>query len=99
LGAHSSLRRLIQYGGVCWTTSELSLSKIKTPTDPSSRAKLTTEQAQSYFAILLTAREQKFSRDIHSLNSSNFCLLDKNFLKNILVAFQYKKLRRITDFG
>jgi len=32
-GAKPRARRLIQYGGVCWTMSELSLSKIRTLTD------------------------------------------------------------------
>ena len=58
-------RRLIQYGGVCWTMSELSLSKIQTPTD----AKLLRNFANGSRAKIFLP-----------LNPSNFCPLAKIFV-------------------
>jgi len=51
-GAKPRARRLIQYGGVCWTMSELSLSKIQRilPIDP-----------PSVSARLMASKTEKFS--------------------------------------
>ena len=62
-GAKPQARRLIQYGGVCWTKSELSLSKIQRilPIDPPSvSAHLTASKTEKFSLHFLIVCPPKF---------------------------------------
>jgi len=71
-GAKPRARRLIHYGGVCWTISEPFLSKIQILID----AKLFRNFADGSRAKIFLP-----------LNPSNFCPLAEKFLQNFWVAF------------
>ena len=95
-GAKPRARRIIQYGGVCWTMSELSLNKIQTPTE----AKL--------FRNFAYGSRAKISGDSNSLNPSNFCPLAKIFCAafyksserlTIYLLYYYNGLLMFLSFG